>query len=323
LYIVFSEADVKRLFLLRQRSGIWYVKFAWDEEWHSTGERKRALADIEIQRRIREHEKAPAPPTRKTCPTLRDFAADFFEWDRCSWIRRQVAKGRPCSRQYVYGRRKHLTKYIVPKFGDTPLDALHRPTIETWAISLELANWTKTQILYTFRIVLQEAVEMGHLERNPLERLEPFGRDDRARDVLSLDELQLLFPRGEADRLRIWGDRKSATLFLLTATAGMRSGEARAVQWRQILWAHEAILVDRAVKGNGRDEYIGPTKTGVSRVVLLPPRTMTELETWRQECGDPQSISFLTPPGCNVHSGCTLAKKKSKKNSCKAILKVL
>jgi integrase len=69
-------------------------------------------------------------------------------------------------------------------------------------------------------------------------------------------------------------------MFLVMATAGLRVGEARAIQWRQVLTADRALLVDRAIKA---DETVRGTKTGETRVVALPSRALAELEAWREQ----------------------------------------
>ncbi|MCX7030399.1 MAG: hypothetical protein NTU62_09805, partial [Spirochaetes bacterium] len=70
------------------------------------------------------------------------------------------------------------------------------------------------------------------MDRNPLEHVEPMGADYRARDILTAEELRLLFPEDDSECLAIWRSRKYYTMFLTMATTGCRIGEARALQWR-------------------------------------------------------------------------------------------
>ncbi|HUI69117.1 MAG TPA: hypothetical protein VL354_01265, partial [Spirochaetia bacterium] len=44
-------------------------------------------------------------------PRLGEYAADFFKWDVCPWIKRQHAKGFPFSEYQAKTRRGHLENY--------------------------------------------------------------------------------------------------------------------------------------------------------------------------------------------------------------------
>ena len=62
--------------------------------------------------------------------------------------------------------------------------------IECWLIGLNLSNQTKNHILYSFRIVLKDAELAGKIPANPLEKIEPMGKDAQRRDVFSIEELR-------------------------------------------------------------------------------------------------------------------------------------
>jgi integrase len=210
-------------------------------------------------------------------PRLTDYARDFFVWGSCPWIARQHAKGRPFGEYQASIRRAHLDNHILPAFGKKRLEVLTRPMIESWVLTLPLANQSRNHILYTLRIVLREAKSAKLIRDNPLQEMEPLGKNPRKRDVFTMEEFRALFPHGLAELTRIWKTPKYAALFITLATTGIRSGEARALAWRHLLaegWLH----VERAHKVDGS---IGTTKTGEERVIALPRRTVEILEWWR------------------------------------------
>jgi integrase len=212
-------------------------------------------------------------------PRLEDFAADFFKWGVCPWIKRQHAKGRPFSEYHAKARRGHLDKYIIPQFGKKRLDEVTRPMVENWLVTLPLSNQTRNHILYTLKTLFREAEAEKLIRSDPLAKAEPMGHDSKARDVFKMEELRLLFPDGRKKLLEIWKTQKWATLFMVLATTGIRQGEARALAWRHLLpggW----LYVERGVKRNGE---IGTTKTGTARIVALPERARKELERWRKD----------------------------------------
>jgi len=230
-------------------------------------------------------EKANTLTGKPEAVLLLDFAAGFYDWDS-QWMKRQRAKGRQIGKTWAAERRRHVENYILPAFGSKALSEITRPSVERWLVELPRANGTKNAILYSFRTIMGEAEAEGHIGRNPLEKVEPMGAQAVTRDILSADELRLLFPAEEGECLRIWKpDRKSMdprecfTLMLTMASTGIRVGEARALQWRHVLprgW----LYVERAVKADGS---IGPTKGREVRVVALPSRTQVELAKWKEK----------------------------------------
>ncbi len=57
--------------------------------------------------------------------TLREFSKPFFVWGECSCIKRQIAKGRGCNKQWAHAKRKMLEKHVLPKLTlQTICDAL-------------------------------------------------------------------------------------------------------------------------------------------------------------------------------------------------------
>jgi integrase len=209
-------------------------------------------------------------------PTLSDFARDFYKWDQCSWIKRQVAKGRGLSKSWAQARRAMVDNHILPAFGNTRLSAITRPMIERWLVDLPRSNQTRNHILYALKTILSEAEADRIIIRNPLDHAEPMGKQARRRDAFSVGELRRLFPVDHEQLTEVWGELKYATLFMVLATTGIRSGEARALQWRHVL-PNGWLVVEKAVKQDGA---IGAPKNGDSRVAAIPARTQALLSTW-------------------------------------------
>jgi len=133
--------------------------------------------------------------------TLNEYTKTFFKWGECNWIKRQHAKGKRFSEGFASSRRSHLDNYILPKFGDRLLDSFNRVEIENWLINLHqsktkkpLANQTKNQILYSFRIVLRDAERENLIPFNCLQSVEPMAPNYKPRDVFTKEELKKLFP---------------------------------------------------------------------------------------------------------------------------------
>ena len=213
-------------------------------------------------------------------PTLKEYAATFFLWEKSSYIKRLHAKGRSFNRHWAQELQGLLMKYVFPRFGAARLDTITRPGVENWLVDLELSNQSKNHLLLALRAIFREAESERLIDRNPLEHVEPMAKQGRKRDIYSIPEMRLLFPTDHGGLVKVWGEPKYAALYLTMATTGIREGEARALQWQHVRpsgW----LVVERAVKIDGT---IGALKkrerTGEPRVVLLPPRTQDALSWW-------------------------------------------
>ena len=70
-------------------------------------------------------------------------------------------------------------------------------------------------------------------------------------------------------------------MFYLLSSTGLRVGEARALQWKHVIWKEDrnALLIEHTVK---HDNSIGSTKTNKTRIVVLTKRAQEYLDDWLQ-----------------------------------------
>jgi integrase len=147
-------------------------------------------------------------------------------------------------------------------------------------------------MLYTLKMIMQEARREGIIEYVP--EFEPFKRTGKRQNVLSSEELTALFPYDEKELIGVWKRpddmRKErdeialmfGTLFCVTVSAGLRSGEIRALHREQVSVPNSGRLIDRAIDEGG---LIGPLKKATtedsrSRAVIIPEITLKTLERW-------------------------------------------
>ncbi len=202
------------------------------------------------------------------------YAESYFIWGECEWIKRQHTKGKSFSEAVARMRRGHLKNYILPRFKDTRLSSMNALDIEKWLVSIPKSNQTRKHILASLRPILRDAERQGLIPFNPAEKVEALPQNGKARDTFATDELHKLFPPDTDKLVTVWGSHKYAAAFLMLASTGLRSGELRALRWEDINLTGSYVTVSHAIKS---DELDGPTKTGATRVVLLPERTTTIL----------------------------------------------
>jgi integrase len=272
---------------------IWHFAY-YDEtgrrRYRSTGKRIRWEAEEEAAKFLGIGPEA-APETPKAT-TLREYAVDFFIWEKCGWIRRQHAKGHPFSEAVARQRRQQLVEHIFGQFGDTELPKITAVAIEDWILSLELAAQTKAHILHTFSIVLREAKKEKLIDSNPMLEVDPITVHHQEREVLTGADLEKLFPADRAKLLGIWKQARYMVAFLILKTSGLRPQELLALRWGRVDWERGGIYVVEAVKANGE---LGPTKTGDCRAVLLPQVTIDALRAWRTATFWAGAEDFIVP----------------------------
>jgi integrase len=229
-------------------------------------------------------------------PTLEEYAKDFFDESKCTWVKTQRAKGRPFSKAVAAQRRSHVVNYLIPQFGKLQLTEITKRNVEAWLADLPLANSSRNQLLFSLRIILRDAVDAEILYANPLERCEMFGKDTIERDPFTLAEMHALFPDSFDKLVKVWGDAEHATAFTLLATTGVRCGEVRALRWLHLLEGGRALLIDSAFKHDGT---LGTTKSGDARAVLVPAQAQRVLSWWRRKTTwkDPDDLLFRDAAG--------------------------
>jgi integrase len=224
--------------------------------------------------------------------TIKDFAKDMFT-EGAPHLARWAAKGKVLKWQTIIQHRRHLTGYLLPRFGKLRFPEITPTAVEDFLLEQRLSNSCRNTILYTLKLVMREAKRAGIIEMLP--EFEPFRRNGKRQDTLSSEELTKLFPYDEEDLVRIWtrpDDKRKerdtnlalmfGTLFCVTVSAGLRSGEIRALHQDQISITNSGLVIDRAVDDRGE---IGPLKKATeedprSRAVIIPEITLKILERW-------------------------------------------
>jgi integrase len=212
--------------------------------------------------------------------TFGEYSKGFFLPDCKLTLRRQSSK-HPISPEILGMKRGQLVNHLQPKFGPIPLNEITQVLYEDWRQTLPLANSTKNDITVVINQIMKEAVRDEIIKINPIQNVESLSKiPEKPRDSLSASEVKKLFPVEYKNGLRIWETHRNYTLMLLLVTSGMRSGEARALKWEDVIWDDSGLLITKAMKDRGE---VGCVKENREKFVRLPHTTMQLLEQWRKE----------------------------------------
>ncbi len=245
---------------------------------------------------------------QKPPPTLEEYAKDFFVPGKCSWLMLKRLATKNLSDESIKLYRSKLVNHILPKFGRYRIDddSLNAVDIQKWLAELPLKNMTRNHIKITFKIVLDHALRQKLMKgENVVDQVIQFGDDSTERLPFTIEECRTLFPSDDQELLRIWKTYFWASLFHTMLTTGLRSGEARALLWKDIFWG-DCIVINKSIKNNS---VIGETKGKKNRAVWLHPDTEDLLKKYRARYGflvDDASVWFSLHKWTEHLSGRTL-----------------
>lgn len=176
-------------------------------------------------------------------------------------------KKRHVSSSTFDGYRKLVELRLVPTLGERMVVELKRKDVRDWLSTLEVSNKTLSNIQSCLRSALTDAAEEELIEVNPLagwtySRKEAPAKDDDV-DPFSPEEQQAVLAA-------LNGQARNMMQFALWT--GLRTSELVALDWGDIDWLREEVMVSRAMTqaAKGRPEV---TKTAAGRrsVKLLRP----------------------------------------------------
>jgi integrase len=209
--------------------------------------------------------------------TFGQYAADWWLWDRCRYIKGRLASGARIPQDYVDGMRIYPRKHILPYFDSTELQNITADEVENWVLGLRekprssgtpLSPTTVNHCLTCLKIMLKEAVRRGYLVRNPATGIKQLAEKPKEKSILTVEEMRELFRDENIDR--VWsGDLFHYTLNLLAASTGMRMGEVQGLQVQHVhvgyvgihhTWGRKYGL-KKGAKWSSRREIPIPSKT--------------------------------------------------------------
>lgn len=194
-------------------------------------------------------------------------------------VDQQVARS-PKAHSTVAGNRRYLKRWIVPRWGKTPIDEMEPIVIEDWLVELgrgphSLQNGTRLKIRNIMSVVFRHGIRHGFLPRdsdaNPIKYVRQSGQSTKEHTILTQEEaVAVLSHLKEPIRTMAW----------LDATTGLRASELLALRWLDIDFESGVMHVQRGIVYG----VVGDTKTNASKSrIPLAAAVLDSLERWRRE----------------------------------------
>lgn len=236
---------------------------------------------------------------------FQELAAEMFQPDAMHLVRQKLADGIAIKETTRLAHRGRLENYLIPRWGHATFERFEDESFaydfQDWLVGLRkagkdepISNSLRNNIIETMSICLREAKRKRLIKTVPDMGTIRFIRHSRRQNTLSLEEIYRLFPEDPAALDEIWRLKDSrdypgtgilfGAMFCLGLSAGLRSGELRAVCGDQFVRYRlqdgsylYGLIVDKAFDSTG---HINDTlKKGNDenlrhRAVILAEKTM-------------------------------------------------
>jgi len=223
-------------------------------------------------------------------------------------------------------QKRNFNLYVMPKVGNIHIDKLNTSTLQDWKQSVEekgLSLSTRKCAYSVFRAILNFAVKMEYLERNPLLKVGNFKSTTGIKKEMSFytaEQFTQFISTAKqlaAERQLKYRDLSEWDYYVFFSIAfytGLRKGEIHALKWSDI---EDSILsVKRSItqKLKGEDRETAPKNSSSIRTLQIPKpltailkehrKRQEQLERFTKEyriCGGERCLRDSTVQKRNIH----------------------
>jgi integrase len=191
-----------------------------------------------------------------------------------SVITRYEAERMPSRHSTARVYRSFLKNHILPKWGDTEIEAIQPRPVELWLRELPLSPKSKTHVRSLMHGLVEFAMWSGLLDinRNPISLVQNKGATGRVRKARSLTVEQFHALLKELQE-------PFATMALLSVCLGLRISEALALRWADVDWLGSRLSVRRGIV----NQIVDDVKTqGSAKAFNLASELLERLKSWKQ-----------------------------------------
>ena len=192
--------------------------------------------------------------------TVNEVAEKFFKVKTRSLIQKTVD-------QYRAQYNNHISKYL----GRLKVTDVTPDRVNNYVDDLLSRNLTASQInrsVKVLKMVLNHALKLQYIPSNPAQFIDPVKHTKKALRVLTEDEIKAFVKEASEDELY--------PLWYLLLNSGMRIGEALALEWSDLNWETDELVISKTYDQNYGLK--GCTKNGQDRTIKLNYSTMRLLQ---------------------------------------------
>ena len=194
-------------------------------------------------------------------------------------MKRREAVGKPLTEQTMRDARGYVEQ-IIAKWGEIDITQIKVADVGTYLFGLKRSGSWKKRYITIFYEIFDEAAWLGVQVLRP--RFPHFVCKQGNTDIFSSEELKKLFNVKNFSGKAV--DAETVyLLFLVSAVAGLRIGEARAIRLKQFLQEKNALVIDGFLReGEIRTDFNkkGSVTDKKTRIVLIPEQVMAKIHDY-------------------------------------------
>jgi len=179
---------------------------------------------------------------------------------------------------------------LTESLGDLDLTEINRPRIKDFCVTRKCSNKRLANILSVLRVALQDAVDDELIVVNPLYGWS-YKRKEAPRSVNDVDPFSI----DEQDAILNALPDQGRNLIQFALWTGMRTSELVALEWGDIDWQRNVIVVTRAITQASTEAETTKTDSGNREVKLLPPALSALKAQKTHSLLHPSGRVFLNP----------------------------
>lgn len=181
-----------------------------------------------------------------------------------TWLSRQVHLKPSTRSRYTTLVHHHL----IPVFGSTPLAKIEHSAVAAWTVALLESGLAAPTVRHAHRVLhmmLNAAIDDGHLARNPASRIKLPRDHKREKRFLTHEQVEALAHAAGQDRLVV----------LVLAYCGLRFGELAALRVRNVDPLRRRLQIEQSATEVDGVMVFGTPKSHQCRSVPVP-RSLTD-----------------------------------------------
>jgi integrase len=255
----------------REEDGLWVARITLPD-----GKRKALYAQTraEVVKKMNDalHDLGKGVPLLDERQTVRDYLTVWYDG-----MKTQV-------RPSTYRRYGDFVKHIMPVLGRYSLAKLTPQQLQVLynkKLAEGLSPTTVHAIHAMIHRALEDALQMGLVNRNVSEMLKPPRRGNREMMTLSVLDMQHF--------LEVVRDDRFYALYVMALSTGMREGELLGLRWQDVDLARRTVQVRMNVAEIARKRFaLAETKTAYSRRTVALTQTAVDAlaEHWQKQQHD-------------------------------------
>lgn len=201
--------------------------------------------------------------------TIKKLTASMFHEDS-TYLKRRRSNGYLKEDTTLKEIKGYLDSFIVKNYGSLKPEEIDPVVVDNDLLSMDRSNSWRNRIVSILNFILDEAIWLKMIKYKPILRTYKFRKGKK--DVLSREEMEILFPSNFDALSKIWDRNKKlsvdgfmfGTIFALKTSTGLRSGEVRAIHSSQLIIT-DGLKIVPVVGLDGREtaEPLGKTKRKV------------------------------------------------------------